>query len=67
MNKTKIALVHYPETSNYKLVKMTEMDVNDPSFMWAFDISKVKLAEKLAKNMNIANVLNQSDNMVMCA
>ena len=59
MKSFKIALLHCPKSSVYKLMRFTkEMDESDPCIMWVFDSSKLTLAKKIMKNMNIARSLN---------
>ena len=65
MKKIQIALVHCPQSTSYKLVKMTkEMDANDPCIMWVFDSSKINTAKKIVTNMNVAQMLNSSGSSV---
>ncbi|MEM7296917.1 MAG: hypothetical protein AAF391_01475 [Bacteroidota bacterium] len=66
MKKFKIALVHCPKSTIYKLVKMTsDMNENDPCIMWIFDSSKLKVAKKILLNMNAAKFINASDDLSM--
>jgi len=61
MKNYKVALIHCPKSTTYKLVKMTQdLDPNDPCVMWVFDASKIKIAQKIMKNMNVAQVMNKS-------
>lgn len=65
MKKFRIALFHCPESSEYKLIKLTpEMDENDPCVMWVFDSSKLALAKKIMRNMNVAAVTS-SETLLM--
>lgn len=62
MKNIKIALIHCPKSSSYKLVKVNkEMDRNDPCVMWIFDSSKINTARKIMKNMNVAHFINETD------
>ncbi|WP_462251636.1 hypothetical protein [Ekhidna sp.] len=59
MKHLRIALIHCPKSTTYKLVKMTQdMDENDPCVMWVFDSSNMRVAKKIMKNLNVANVIN---------
>ena len=62
MENIRIALIHCPNSLTYKLIRLTdELDLNDPCIMWVFDASKMKTAQKIMKNMNVAQVLNMTD------
>ena len=62
MKDVKIALLHCPKSSSYKLMKMTsDLNEDDPCIMWVFDASRFKMAMKIMKNMNIADKLNTMD------
>lgn len=59
MKDVRIALFHCPKSTTYKLLKMTaEMDENDPCILWVFDSSNMRIANKIMKNLNVANVVN---------
>ncbi|NQZ76678.1 MAG: hypothetical protein HRT61_11325 [Ekhidna sp.] len=61
MKSIKVALMHCPQSREYRLIQVTErFDPNDPCVLWVFDSSKIKTAQKIMKNMNIAQVINSS-------
>ena len=65
MEDFKIALYHCPKTTTYQLKKvMGKLDQNDPCLLWAFDYSKMKLAQKIVKNLNIAGSANEVTGLV---
>jgi hypothetical protein len=59
MNKIRIALFHCPDTSRYKLIKLNpEVSEDDPCLMWVFDSSKLEMARKITRNLNLASNLD---------
>ena len=59
MKKFRIGLLHCPNSSEYKLIKLTpDMNENDPCFMWVFDSSKINRAKKIMRNLNLASSFN---------
>ena len=59
MKEFRIGLYHCPQSTSYKLIKLSkDVDENDPCLLWVFDASRKKLAKKILNNMNIANVQN---------
>ncbi len=63
MKKIQIALYHCPNSMEYKLIRLTDdIDLNDPCLMWIFDSSKIRLAKKIARNLNLVQDLNPATN-----
>ncbi len=59
MKNFKIALFYCDKAFKYKLVTVDDqIDPEDPCLLWVFDSSKIKVAQKIVRNMNLAGVTN---------